>query len=77
MYKVGYRLLCKVDKYNLTKDRYYVIVNVNVDSDNIYIVIVDDKGIYFYFSDVHWINDHFYTKEEERLMKLERINNEI
>ena len=78
-YKVGDRLLCKVDDDNSTKDKYYIIIDKITFKDMSFsecVYITNNKGdrdVYFILSD--WeINNYFYTEKEIRLMKLEKLN---
>ena len=73
-YNIRDRLLCKTDRLSLTKGKYYTIKDINNDS----IYIVDDNGYIDYFMDLDEnlfaISKYFYTKNEVRKLKLEKIN---
>ena len=78
LYKVGDKILCKGgDSVTaITKGRYYTIIYIeNIYSKSIY--IIDDKGYTDYYStklNTWYIGNYFYSKEEIRLMKLEKLN---
>ena len=80
-YKVGDKVLCKKDYKVFICGRYYTVTekrNYKNYAYDIYIKTDDSKEILFNEDDTFWdprLFDYFYTKEEERKLKLKKIWN--
>ena len=74
-YKVGDRLLCKKNyEDTIFEGKYYIIILKSLDYNNDYVLTFKDNNgdpfIMFYFE----IKHYFYTENELRKIKLERLN---
>lgn len=74
-FKVGDILISKLDYVNkFTEGKSYIMVELTSFYRDIITIIIDSGENYSFFDDC--IDDYFYTKQEVRKMKLERIDNE-
>ena len=76
---VGDKLLCK--KYlnigsssHFNYGEYYIVSNIIIEYDYLYIIDNNNYGYLFINSD--YLYSHFYTKKEERKIKLNKLINE-
>ena len=76
---IGDKLLCKNSYYNYTevfyKDREYEIVNTNNYYSNFYSLKEKNNKKLLYLRKVDFY-DVFYTKQEERKIKLNKLKND-
>ena len=71
MLRVGDRLLCKKTTNYDADNKYYIITRILGD-----IVYFNNDYYHYNYNDKfgYYIWDHFYTPQEVRKMKLERLN---
>ena len=84
--KVGDNLICKQNvDFMLTKGKVYKIYDFFILYDRELVLIRDNENCVEYFyknitenrSTIPVFYDYFYTEQEGRMMKLEKINNKI
>ena len=75
---IGDKLLCKIDVnksyLTLTKGVEYIILSADIDVLYYKYNIIDDTNKDFYY--IEEFDDYFYTKNEVRKIKLEKLKNE-
>ena len=77
-FNIGDKLLCKIDVnksyLTLTKGVEYIILSADIDVLYYKYNIIDDTNKDFYY--IEEFDDYFYTKNEVRKIKLEKLKNE-
>jgi len=83
--KVGDNLLCKYNIININKnfkiDKYYAMISIYIISNTIsgvdfyYYYLFDDDDNLILFCGEEDLYEYFYTKQEERKRKLDKIEN--
>ena len=80
-FKVGDRLYCKFNTLNFTKGKMYYIVEIfNANDNDMVIAVTNDMGgrSHYTIKEIlgYSLSKVFYTEQEIRKLKLERIENE-
>jgi len=80
---VGDKLLCKKNLNELyasfNKNKYYIVYDIKLfdnNTDYCYYIEFDKKKYYSFRYSVRFFYEHFYTKQEERKIKLEKLYEE-
>jgi len=77
-FRVGGKLISKVDDYSLTKGKQYMINHITITTDTYYVDINDDHGNNWHYdinnkNSGYYYGHYFYTNSEWRDMKLKEL----